>query len=187
MHEIWVLSIRTSLPETCIFFSDMKTEFLAFDSFERAKAALREKIRELAFSENTMFNGKGQITLLDKYISGMWVAEDDSDVDDDVLSNDRLTKIQNAFTAAFSGQDVRLDIKDGDYTDWMIAVQVNGNSISLRGDDDGPINGYDPVLKTNIFSMEEPQDYYLYINDRFGQYDEATSELYVDLKRTEIL
>ena len=187
MHEIWVLSIRTSLPETCIFFSDMQTEFLAFDSFEKAKTILRERLKELTFSPNAMFNGKGQITLLDKYISGMWAPEDDSDVDDDVLSNDRLTKIQDALTAAFSGQDVRLDIKDGDYTDWMIAVCVKENSVSFRGDDDGPINGYDPVLKTNIFSMEEPQDYYLYINDRFGQYDEATSELYVDLKRAEIL
>lgn len=180
MHEIWVLSIRTSLPETCIFFGDMKTEFFAFDSFEKAKATLREKLKELALSPNAMFNGKGQITLLDKYISGMWVPEDDSDVDDDILSKDRLTKIQDALTAVFSGQD-------GDYTDWMIAVCVKENSVSFRGDDDGPINGYDPVLKTNIFSMEEPQDYHLYINDRFGQYDEATSELYVDLKRVEIL
>lgn len=169
------------------FLLGYENRILAFDSFEMAKTALREKIRELAFSQNAMFNGKGQITLLDKYISGMWVPEDDSDVDDDILSKDRLTKIRDALTGAFSGHDTQLGIPDGDYTDWMIAVQVKGNSISFRGDDDGPINGYDPVLKTNIFSMEEPQDYYLYINDRFGQYDEATSELYVDLKRTEIL
>lgn len=187
MKEIWVLSVKTSLPEACVFFGDMKTEVFTFDSFEKAKAALREKIGELAFSRNAMFNGKGQIALLDKYISEMWAADEDSDVVDDYLSKDRLTKIQDALTAAFSGQDTQLGIEDGDYTDWMIAVQVNGNCVSFRGDGDGPINGYDPVLQTNIFSMDIPQDYHLYINDRFGQYDEATSELYIDLNRTELL
>lgn len=184
MREIWVLSVRTSLPETCAFFGDMKIQCWAFDSFENAKAALRTKLRELAFSRNAMFNGNGQITQLEKYISEMYEGEDEIE---DVLTKGILTKIHNALTVAFSGKEALLGIVDGDYTDWMIAVQVNGNSVCFRGEDDGPINGYDPVLETNIFSMENAQDYYLYINDRLGQYDgEATSELYVDLTKAEI-
>lgn len=184
MREIWVLSVRTSLPKTCAFFGDMKIQYWAFDSFEKAKAALRTKLKELAFSKNAMFNGNGQITQLEKYISEMWEGEDE---DDDVLSKGMLTKIHSALTDAFSGTEAPLGIADGDYTDWMIAVRVKGDSVCFRGEDDGPINGYDPVLDTNIFSMENAQDYYLYINDRLGQYDgETTSELYVDLKRAEI-
>ena len=47
---------------------------------------------------------------------------------------------------------------------------------------DGPINGCFPIIKTNMFSMEAPQHYYMYIDDAFGQ-DSASSELYIDLIR----
>ena len=50
MKEIWVLSVRTSLPETCERIWDHEPEIFAFDSFEKARAAFRTKIKELAFS-----------------------------------------------------------------------------------------------------------------------------------------
>ena len=184
-NEMWVLSVRTSLPKECECFGDMKLEIQCFDSFEKAREAFREKIKKLAFSKNAMFNKKGQLIYLNEYVSGFDDDEDDNEEEDgDYLSLKILTRIQDGLTAAFSGQNTKLRIKNGCYTDWMIGVQVKGNSVNFYGDGDGPINCYDPVLKTNIFSMEKEQDYYLYIDDLFGQI--VSSELYIDLKRVAV-
>jgi hypothetical protein len=56
--------------------------------------------------------------------------------------------------------------------------------MQLWGDCDGPINGYDPYIATNAFSMEEEKDYYIYIDDLLGQ--DCSSELYIDLKQVEV-
>jgi len=53
----------------------------------------------------------------------------------------------------------------------------------MYGYDDGPCNGYDPKIATNMFDMTEEKDYYLYVDDMFGQ--DASSELYIDLKKIE--
>ena len=182
MKEIWVLSTKTSLPSTSKRSDELKTYISAYDSFEKGREAMREKIKGYAFTKNSMFNGEGKITGLDDYVNDM----DDEEFDDFVLSKKTLVNIQNALIEAFAGRDTALETEDGSYTDWMIAVDVSDNSIRFYGDDDGPCNGYDPVLATNIFSMEEEQDYYLYIDDLFGQ-DEYSSELYIDLIKTELL
>lgn len=182
MKEIWVLSVRTSLPKVCYAFGDMKLEMQGFDSFQAAKAAFREKLKGFAFSKNAMFDGKGRITYLDKYPK---YDDCEEEMSEGVLTDVVINKIQDALTAAFSGQDTTIDLEPDFYTDWMIAATVDDNYVSFCGDDDGPCNGYDPLLQTNIFSMEKEQEYYLYINDLFGQ-DDATSELYMDLRKVKV-
>lgn len=183
MKDIWVLSVRTSLPHVCERFVEMKPEVFAFESFEKAREAFRAKIQALAFSQkNKMFNGKGELTQFEEYAK---ILDDEFDGDEECLSHNVLTQILKALTSAFSGEDVKLKIEDGFYTDWMIAVDVEDNSVNFYGYDDGPCNGYDPLLKTNIFSMENESDYYLYIDDRLGQ-DDATAELYIDLKKAAV-
>ena len=81
MNEIWVLSIRTSLPKVCKSPDDFKVTVSAYDSFEKAKTAMREAIYKYAFSKNTMFNGAGQIKLLKSYNEEMRVPEEDEDLD----------------------------------------------------------------------------------------------------------
>ncbi len=183
MKDLWVLSVRTSLPETCERADELKVSFAVFESFGKAKEAMRAKIKEFAFAKNSMFDGRGRIKYLDKYIK-----EDDFDdyEEDDVLTVKRLRAIQEALTAAFSGEDAKIDVEDGNYTDWTIAATVEDGEVRFYGDDDGPINGYDPVLRANIFSMEAERDYWLYIDDAFGQ-DCATSELYIDLKKATVV
>jgi hypothetical protein len=188
MNEIWVLIIKTSLPNVAVISKDMKTSIVGFDSFEKARNAFREKIKEFAFSDNSMFDGKGQIKNFSEYVDGMTDEIDDEyddEIDDEALTSKKLSAIQGALKKAFSGDNVKLKIPDGTYTDWMIAVDVEAGSVEFYGDDDGPDNGYNPTLKTNIFSMEKEQDYYLYVNDIFGQND-ASSELYIDLKKVSI-
>ena len=181
MNEIWVISVRTSLPKVCYAFGDMKLEMQSFDSFEKARAAFREKVKSFAFSKNAMFDGNGRITYLAKY-----PGYDDCEDDEGVLTAERINKIQDALSCAFFGQDTSLDMEPDFYTDYMIAATVTDEYVSFCGDDDGPCNGYAPVLQTNIFSMEKEQDYYLYIEDCLGQ-DDATSELYIDLKKVSVL
>ena len=181
MKTTWVLSIRTSLPEVCESHGNLKTSIFAFESFEEARAALRKVIKKYAFSESSMFDGKGNIIYLHKYIEDM-PDDDDSDEDDDFLSSKKLKAVERALKNIFKGKDTVPKIKEGFYTDWMIAYTYENGEISFCGDDDGPCNGYDPVLRTNMFDMVEENNYFLYIDDMLGQ-DEATSELYIDLTR----
>lgn len=57
MNEIWVLSVRTSLPNNCPTDNSLHPEMEAFDNFEKGLEAMRAKLKELAFSENLMFDG----------------------------------------------------------------------------------------------------------------------------------
>ena len=46
MKNIWVLSVKTSLPNTCYNEDDLVTELFAFESFDSAKDAFYEKYME---------------------------------------------------------------------------------------------------------------------------------------------
>lgn len=183
MKKLWVLSIRTSLPDACIIKADLQTSFSAFETFEDAKKAMRDAIKGFAFSENTMFNGNGKIVALEKYIANLYEYDDEDDCDD-ALTKDVLTKIHDAFFSIFNGEEILLDIEKGEYTDYMISFNYDDKGITMWGDYDGPINGYDPYIATNAFSMEEEKDYYLYIDDLLCQ--DYSSELYIDLKQVEV-
>lgn len=186
MKEVWVLSVRTSLPEICYNAEDLKTSFEVFTSFETAKEALRKKLREYAFAESPMFDGKGNLANLADDLAFEPSDEDGEDGGDEgdciELTPDRLQAIKNALKTAFSGNDTDIGLKDARYWGNLIEIEISDGAIRFRGDDDGPLNGCDPVLTTNIFNMREEKDYYLYISDLFGQGD--TSELYIDLKKT---
>ena len=179
-NRIWVLSIRTSLPEVCETANDLKLTVIAYDSFEKGRAAMRDAIKSFAFSRNSMFDGEGGLIQMQKY------SDETGDYEEDfVLTPDVISSIQNTLKQAFAGNDTAFELECGIYTDWMAAASIEKDSIRMYGDDDGPDNGINPVLSTNILSMEKKQDYYLYIDDRFGQ-DDASSELYIDLKQTAV-
>ena len=185
MKNTWVLSIRTSLPEVCESHGDLQTSIYTFDSFEEARTALRKVLKKYAFSENSMFDGKGNIVHLRNYIFDLTcddVDKEDIDYCDDYLDPTNLAAMGSAIYKIFEGEDVVPKIKEGFYTDHMIAYSYQNGEVSFCGDGDGPCNGYDPVLRTNMFDMLEENNYFLYVDDMFGQ-DCATSELYIDLTR----
>lgn len=180
MKDLWVLSIRTSLPETCNRHSDLKSSFAVFDSFEKACSALHKELHKLAFSHNAMFDGEGRLVNLKKY----WLYDEDEDdeCENDVLNKQVLDQLQEILLAVFNGTTANSSLAPGNYTDWMIEVELTEDAVRVFGVDDGPCNGYDPVVATNMLSMQEENDYYLYINDALGQ-DDYSSELYIDLKK----
>ena len=181
MKEIWTLIIKTSLPNTAEDVTELVTTVDAFSDFEVAKASLREKLKTFAFNKNSMFDGQGGIIELEKYC---WKLDDEWDDDDGCISERKMKVITTALKNIFEGKDIPLQLEDVECcTDWMIAFDIKDGEIKFYGDDDGPCNGYDPRIKTNMFDMTEEKNYYLYINDRFGQ-DDNSSELYIDLIKT---
>ena len=185
MKEIWTLIIKTSLPNTAEDVTELDTTVVAFSDFEVAKSTLREKLKNFAFNKNSMFDGQGGIIELDNYCGELDdESDDESDDDDRYITARKMNVIRTAFKNIFEGKDIPLPLKDVEFcVDWMIAFDIKDGEIKFYGYDDGPCNGYDPRIKTNMFDMTEEKDYYLYINDRFGQ-DDNTSELYIDLIKT---
>ena len=181
MKNTWIVSIRTSLPNVCYKIGDLDAEYYAFERFEEARKAVRKILKGFAFSKNTMFDGEGRLIHLSNYIDNC-MDSDEEEWDDYDLTKGKLIIVQDAIERIFRGLDSIPEINEGECTDWMIAYRYENGEIRFYGDDDGPCNGYDPVLRTNMFSMTEEKDYYLYIDDMFGQ-DEATSELYIDLRK----
>ena len=162
MKEIWVLTVKTSLPNTCKNSSDLTTTCQAFDSFEKGRDALRETIRQFAFSKNSMFDGKGNITYLKQYVE---VCDGEVYEDDfEVLDINRINYVINSLRDAFSGKEVDFEMESEYCTDWMIAINSKPGEVSFCGEYDGPCNGYDPDLRTNIFSMKEE----CYVNSGIG-------------------
>lgn len=49
MKEVWVLSVKTSLPEVCENSNDLETNFLVFESFEKGRDEFRKIVKESAF------------------------------------------------------------------------------------------------------------------------------------------
>ncbi|MBR3969078.1 MAG: hypothetical protein IKJ93_05775 [Clostridia bacterium] len=182
MKEVWVLSIKTSLPEVCINSSGLECAYTVFESFEKGKKEFRKLIKEFAFSKNAMFDGEGYIIHMKKYADDMM---DEEFVDDfECLDKNRLYNVMESLRNAFTGKDFAFEMESEFITDWFIAIESNLNNIHIHGEDDGPCNGVDPLIKTNIFSMNEEKDYFLYIDDMFGQ--DYSAELYIDLKKAEL-
>ena len=185
MQEYWVLSVKTSLPERAERYDKLKTNVSVFDGFEKARDAMRAFIHDVAFSENTMFDGAGHLKTLEDYMAYYFEEdeeEDDEEEYDDFLGKTKLSAISALLARAFSGEDVEVPMDSIEAENGMIGVHFEKNRIRFYEDYDGRLNGFEPVLATNIFSMKKEQDYYLYIEDLFGQ-DENASVLYIDLTR----
>lgn len=176
MKSNWVLTVRTSLPEVCENNDDLKTTSYVFGSFEKARDATRKVLKNLASEDNSMVDEDGNLIYLREFL--------DEVTDEECEEREILEQIHLALRDIFMGKDAALDIEEDEYTDcaWITFCYEDG-ALKLFGDYDGPVNGYDPHIRTNMFSMKDEKDYYLHIDDMFGQ--DASSELYLDLKKAE--
>lgn len=190
MKKIWVLLVRTSLPDKCYIPKDLVPTFSAFESFIDARNAMRETIKNFAFSKNSMFDGNGRIILLDQYIDKMrdYDPQIYEDALEEALTKEILTKIHNTLSIIFKGENTALQLDKSMYTDDVLEFIYDGSSLKSRGCGTYRFDGYDPNIATNAFSMEEEKDYYIYIDDMLGGQgeDDASSELYIDLKQIDL-
>lgn len=186
---MWVLTVRTSLPNMSKSKTDLKLTAEVFESFECAKARLRSILKELAFAENAMFDGNGYLKLFSSYIA----FEEESLADEDVDTSETfeyngitlnfLKTLHKSLHDVFVGTDVRLPFLEQEYDDLFLLVAVSDNTVRMEGCCDGPCNGIDPYIDTNMFDMTAAKNYHLYIDDYFGEQGEQeySSELYIDL------
>jgi len=187
MKSKFQLMIRTSLPYVCKSEEDIKEESYTFDSFDSAKQALRSKLKEYAFSENSMFDGKGNMIYFQKCVEHAWVPQDDDIIYDDNLTKTVFTEIYNSYKAIFEGKDVDVSGFLPSYTDYSMVVKFKNGTMTIGGDDEGELNGITPKFSTNMFDMREEKDYFLYVDDYFGFFDQdISSELYIDLKKVDV-
>lgn len=183
MHDKWKLTVKTSLPGACSGRRKLKTKVFTFDSFDSARTALRSQLREFAFSENEMFDGNGHIIGLTRCLNNIILYDDPDLCVKSWLDAKLATQILNIYACILEGRDVDVDFECGVYHDSLIAVDLRADSIAIRGTSEGIDNDYDPKVNTNLFSIEEEKDYYLYIDDLFGQYPHISAKLYMDLKK----
>ena len=193
MKDIWVLSVRTSLPDyvekySALYFDSMIPDLFVFEQFADAKDKMRAILRDLS-QENTMFDENGEIKNFRQFIEDTYSSEDDSD--DEEYDGERLltARILNDFLRAlkevFAGNDVAFSLEEGKYSDFTtISIFADDGEVSLYGDYDGPLNETDPYISTNAFSMKEEKDYHLHIKDQFCSPEYAENSLLcVDLKK----
>ena len=194
MDEKWVLTVKTALPEVCYDENDLVTTTFTFDSFDAARKGLRAKLRELAFSRNKMFDGYGGIIHMENYMN--LVKEEEAEFEQLRLENnweplpewfggEAAAAVQKVFSTITEGKDVDFPLPCGYFYNADIEVALNTNTLRIRGTEEGQVNGYDPKIDTNLLSMQEEKNYFLYINDWFGQWADASAELYIDLKKEE--
>ena len=186
---MWVLTVRTSLPNVSKSKTDLKLTAEVFESFESAKAKLRTTLNKLAFTDNAMFDGKGYLKLFSSYIAFEEACLEDEDLDNDetfdsdVISIGFLKALHESLHSIFSGATTKLPFVEQKYDDMFLCANIANGGVLLEGDGEGPCNGVNPHIDTNMFDMTEAKDYHLHIDDYFGDRgeQECSSELYIDL------
>ena len=187
MNEFWVLAVKKSWSETRAEQISEHTKMLAYDSFEKARDVLRAELKKLAFSRNPMFDGNGHVTAMKAYMDRIksYERDDEEYMYEGWVNGKEANLLVELFRDVFSGKDKQPALEPGLYEDTMIEVNMECDGVSLYEAPEGPINGYMPAMHTNMFSMVEQKDYYLYLNDLFGQ--DEYNELYIDLKKVSML
>lgn len=189
MRDVWVLSVRTSLPKVCLSAYDLELSVYAFDSFEKARDAARRIIKSYAFSRNKMFGGKGKLTNLEEFKEEMQSEADNPRLrkKPKYLSREKMERVTDALLSVFRGEDCVPELAEGDCSDeCYVGYRFEDGALRMYSEDDGGFGtDYDPILETNMFSMQAEGDYYLHIDPRFGQ-DEPTPELYIDLVKADV-
>ena len=193
MKTVWNLTVKTSLPYTCVNRNALNTISYACHTFQSAKNKLREILKELAFADNAMFDGCGYLKQFSKFIADTedaikdddWFIAQTQDVTglSDRLSLFFLKELHESLHRIFSGIETELPFREFEDDDCYFWVKVCGGCVHMKGYGEGPYNGIDPHIRTNMFDMSVEKDYMLYIDDYFCD-QEYSSELYTDLKRT---
>lgn len=173
MKEVWVLYERSDLNRGGEWdYQNYATSGRAFGDFETAKKAMRDLVKRYATENSSMFDGKGNIKEF---------ADEDKDMFEYPCS--LLKKL-------CLGELDKADIENAEeffVTNYMFAAEIsvdNGFTLLIRGDDDGPFNGVNPYVHTNMFVMDdETKDYFFYLEDMFNMYRDFTSHLFIDLKK----
>lgn len=178
--NIWILSIKTSLPEYCRGAGSLRTSIFAFDTFAEARAALRKALKHYAYSKNNLFDGCGYLNNYGKYFWDDTIDDPPEDARHVSPEKSRHLYIRDLFHRMFDGEDVTPEL-ELERDNGVVFFTYDDGQFRLYGDEGHPLWGTVPTIKTNMFSMEKEQNYYLYLHQFFGE--DYTSDLYIDLQK----
>ena len=134
-----------------LLFSDVKTNLFIFDSFEDAKIAMRNKVKEICSSKDIPFNN-GRFAPLEEHMSFMSGMGNDTEADwyklkrfSEILSN-------TVFNVDYSLEGLDLDVEE--YDDLCDYYAFLGNNDRLL------VDYYNKVLETNVHNMTDDSKLY---------------------------
>ena len=170
----------------CLLIKTMKDGCLKsissklFNDFDEAYSELRTTLRELALTKTGVFDGQGNIKEMNKYFKEM----EKGCRDEDWWSDAYMSPIKYINALVLNNE---LRFKPFAERDCMITWKYRKHIFELVCDNEGPINGVVPVIRTNIDS-KNPEHCYFYVNDNFGgngRDEYSVNELFVDLVKVE--
>lgn len=187
MGAKWRLTVNTSLPKVCYGKQDLRKEIFTFGDFETARREMRSKLHDFAFSRNAMFDGYGNIIHMEKYMDR--IKREDGALEEEPLrgwlDGGVAVTLLKIVSCILEGNDVDFDFACGSYFNADIEAVLHRHSVAVCGTGEGAYNGYAPKIDTNMLTMQEEQDYHIYIDDMFGQWSGVSAELYMDLEKLE--
>lgn len=173
MQEVWVLSEFAGLDirqNFCI--PQVVNSARSFARFEDARDALLQKLKEFSKEQTEYFDKNGRIPAFDTRISewGDSDTDDSEEWDYDEQAIDFWEQALESLRELFCGEKIRKDYKievpefDGEdacYDDLM-ACWVSNGELCIRGVDEGPDEGINPYIHTNMLDLTDPdKNYYL--------------------------
>ncbi len=159
-----------------------------FTDFEEAKDETLKVIGAYAHSKNGLFDGNGGIVGFGEYFKrltdedimcGSFEDWDPEDIDFDFLEEENGEEHDPGKVRDFP-ESLRRSIlsgfreRPGDlyWTDYLLEINSNPYTLKVRGIDDGPCNGVDPFIFTNMFDMSDPESDYSFIAENaFSDFD----------------
>lgn len=187
MKSVWVLYERSDLDRNSEFdYENYATDCRVFEKFEDAKNAMKKLIRDYATEKNSLFDGNGCFCEFSGEIDEYY---DDPEEKDAELFRTVEKLLRKLCLDELSEDDIA-DITELYVNNYMYSAEIttaDGIVLLMKGEDDGPFNGIDPYVHTNIFDMDnEDNNYFFYVEDRFKMYARFISHLYIDLKKVNI-
>ncbi len=170
----------------CLLIKTMKDDCLKsisskiFNDFDEAYSALRTTLRELGLTKTGVFDGQGNIKEMNKYFKDM----KKGCCNEDWWSDDYMNPIKYINALVLNGE---LKFKPFAESDCMITWKYRKHIFELVYDNEGPINGIVPIIRTNIDSKNQEHCYF-YVNDNFGgngRDEYSVNELFIDLVKVE--
>jgi len=192
-HFVWVLTERTDVERSLeVVPPNSKTVGVwAFDSFEKARAAMRRLIALHATSDNELFDGNGYFHPLEDYFNEN--LEDDGNEYRSVPHlHERFVAFQRCVTwfretlphfltdAAYfpQRQDIQEDFWTNRMAEWSVSRQRNGSIVCRFADVE--CNSL-PIFQTNCMVMDDPECGYYFKVGATDAFDDEYYEVILDL------
>ncbi|MBQ7499462.1 MAG: hypothetical protein IJT91_01060 [Clostridia bacterium] len=169
-NRIWNVVINSNVLLGDVEETNQILQSTVYTDFETAKNEALRAIDAFVHSSNGLFDGNGGIVGFNDYFERMGIDKDDEtfNFEGQATTAEVIDFRESLRESLESGLK---SIPDPIYwTDYLLEVSSEDGCVDLRGIDDGPCNGIDPIVRINMFDMNDPtQNYVFYVRGPFGE------------------